>query len=136
LAINILDVTQEVTKVIKSAFEDDMGKYEDGFVEKLEKHHQVIDENLQIIVDKWEYVVEASKLIYQTLSTLDEKIAENIMNGNIGKNDLDVSSLIKPTQTIKMSEEFAEIESATLAKEQQIETGYKKIIEFFEPHIG
>lgn len=122
-----LDLTifnNSLKQASETAFLDENTGYTDGFVEKLEKHHEVIEENLHTIMEKWNYVAASSTHIYESFSALEEAVTTSITTGQ-GIGTISVPNVARPQKAVRESNEFGAIKTATEAKQEQLEITFK-----------
>lgn len=125
LGAAIIDIGQwKVIHGIPKMVEDSTSGFTDGFVEKLEKHHEVIDENLHIMLERWSYVAEAAKMIKQQFSALDEAIKSRIGSGDMRSGDIPIPSIERPTRKMVESVVFKDVRSAIDSKKAQLDENF------------
>lgn len=113
------------TSGIPKMLEDATAGYEDGFVNKLEEHHRIIDVNLQGVIKKWEYVSNSAHAIKDSFKLLDETIKNRISTGNMSAGDIMIAPIDNPKILPEESKEFKAIENAVDEKQRQLNKNFK-----------
>lgn len=120
---------------VSTLLKDEASGLEDAFVEKIEKHHEIIEKNLHVTLARWEYVEQGAKLILEQISSFDKVTAARISSGKIEGGDISVPTIEIPTKSLEESTVFQEVKSAVLAKEEQLKLNFSAFKAFIIPLI-
>lgn len=125
--INAADILGKIRNMLQNTFEDPESGYQDGFVTKLKNHHEIIEENLQLIMDKWQYVTDAIQVIRTTFDDTDKQLAKKVSKREATRVEPTTKILDRPTKRLRQSPEFRGLHSATMAKQHQVDHSFNTL---------
>lgn len=132
--IDLTQIKNTITNKITPLFTDEHSGYNDAFAEKLARHQQIINDNLGIVIEKWDYVTKSTDVIAKTFSDMDTNIASRIATKSASGATSKLPKIERTGRRVKDSASFTDVRYAIEAKEEQVNNnfeGFKKAVVMF-----